>query len=102
MIFRIWHGWTTPENSDAYEQLLREEIFVGIKSRGITGFRGIKLLRNDGAYETGFVTIMEFDSFEAVKQFAGDDHEAAVVPEAARKLLKRFDLRSRHYELRET
>jgi hypothetical protein len=102
MIFRIWHGWTTLENADAYEQLLREEIFVGIKSRDIPGFRGIKLLRDDGEIECEFVTIMELDSIESVKQFAGDDPERAVVPDSARKLLKSFDERSRHYELRET
>jgi heme-degrading monooxygenase HmoA len=101
MIFRIWHGWTTHENADAYEQLLREEIFVGIKVRDIPGFRGIKLLRDDSETESEFVTIMEFDSIESVKQFAGDDHERAVVPDAARKLLKRFDARSQHYTLRE-
>jgi hypothetical protein len=33
MICRLWHGWTTPANADAYEKLLREEVFVGIASR---------------------------------------------------------------------
>lgn len=102
MIFRIWHGWTTPENADAYEQLLREEIFIGIKRRNIPGFRGIRLLRRDDSQGSEFVTIMEFDSLASIKQFAGDDHELAVVPNAARRLLKRFDERSQHYELRET
>jgi hypothetical protein len=102
MIVRIWHGWTIPENADAYEQLLREEIFAGIKNREILGFRGIRLLRADGQAECEFVTIMEFDSIESVKQFAGDDHERAVVPEKAMRVLKRFDETSRHYELRDT
>ena len=35
MICRIWHGWTKPENADAYERLLREEIFAGIAARAI-------------------------------------------------------------------
>lgn len=25
MIRRFWHGWTTPENADAYEELLKNE-----------------------------------------------------------------------------
>jgi len=33
MIGRIWHGWTTPANADAYEALLKSEIFVGIRDR---------------------------------------------------------------------
>lgn len=101
MIFRIWHGWTSPENADEYERLLREEIFAGIEGRAISGFRGIKLLRDDRKAENEFVTIMEFDSLGDVRQFAGDDYEKAIVPDAARRLLKRFDRRSRHYELRE-
>jgi antibiotic biosynthesis monooxygenase (ABM) superfamily enzyme len=100
MIVRIWHGWTAPAQADSYERLLREEIFVGIGSRAITGYRGIELLRRVRGDEVEFVTIMRFDSIEAVRQFAGEDYEVAVVPEAARKLLARFDARSAHYEVR--
>lgn len=100
MISRIWHGWTTPGNADAYEALLRAEIFVGIENRHIPGFRRIQLLRRPTGPEVEFVTIMEFDSIEAVRQFAGDDYEAAVVPPKARAILARFDARSQHYEIK--
>jgi antibiotic biosynthesis monooxygenase (ABM) superfamily enzyme len=100
MIFRIWHGWTTPENADVYEALLKEEIFVGIQDRNIPAFRGIQLLRREAGGEVEFVTIMRFDSLDAVREFAGEDYEGAVVPEKARAVLSRFDERSRHYELR--
>ena len=101
MICRIWHGWTTPANADAYEHLLREEIFAGISGRRIAGFRGIDLLRRAAAGEVEFVTTMWFDSLDAVRVFAGEDYEQAVVPAAARLLLSRFDARSQHYEVRE-
>jgi heme-degrading monooxygenase HmoA len=101
MICRIWHGWTTPTNADAYERLLISEIFQGIAARGIAGYRGIELLRQAGAGEVEFVTLMWFDSIEAVRQFAGSDYELAVVPPAARALLQRFDVRSAHYEVRQ-
>ena len=100
MIGRIWHGWTTPENADAYESLLRHEILLGIQDRQIDGFRGIQLLRRSLATEVEFVTMMWFDSFEAIRVFAGEDYEAAVVPPQARALLSRFDERSQHYEIR--
>jgi antibiotic biosynthesis monooxygenase (ABM) superfamily enzyme len=100
MIVRIWHGWTAPENRDRYEALLEEEIFVGIRKRRIRGFRGIELLRREAGDEAEFVTIMRFDSLEAVREFAGEDYEVAVVPTVARVLLSRFDERSQHYELR--
>ena len=101
MISRIWRGWTTPRNADAYEVLLRAEIFTGIIDRRITGFRGIDLLRREVEEGVEFVTIMWFDSLLAVQTFAGEDYEQAVVPSKARQLLIRFDERSAHYEVRE-
>jgi heme-degrading monooxygenase HmoA len=101
MISRIWHGWTTPANADVYEALLKEEIFVGIQERRIRGFKGIQLLRRELEGEVEFVTIMRFESLDAVREFAGEDYEVAVVPDKARAVLAHFDARSQHYELRE-
>ena len=102
MIARLWHGWTTAANADAYERLLREEIIPGIAAKGVRGYRGIQVLRRAAsAEEIEFVTIMRFDSLEAVKQFAGDEYERAYVIPRARELLSRFDTRSQHYEIRE-
>jgi heme-degrading monooxygenase HmoA len=100
MISRIWHGYTLQANADAYENLLKSEIFVGIRNRQIRGYRGIHLMRRDIADGVEFITIMWFDSLEAVRDFAGDDYERAVVPPAARTLLSRFDERSQHYEVK--
>lgn len=99
MISRIWHGWTTPANADVYEALLKEEIFVGIENRQIAGYRGIHLLRRDLGDEVEFVTIMWFDTLDAVRAFAGEDYEVAMVPPKARAVLSRFDARSQHYEV---
>ena len=101
MIARIWYGYTTPENADAYEALLRTEIFPGILARNIAGFRRIELLRGPVGVEVEFATVMWFDSLESVKAFAGVDYETAVVLPKARAVLKRFDAHSRHYEVRE-
>ncbi len=99
MICRIWHGWTTLANADAYEALLKGEIFTNIQNRHIEGYRGIHLFRRILDDEVEFVTIMWFDTIEAVQAFAGDDFEAAVVPSKARALLSRYDARSKHYEV---
>jgi hypothetical protein len=100
MITRLWHGWTTPENADLYETLLKEEIFVGILNRNIPGYHGIHLFRRESGDEVEFVTLMWFDSLDAIRIFAGEDYEAAVIPPKARELLKRFDPRSQHYDVR--
>ena len=98
MITRIWHGWTTPANAPVYEQLLLTEIFSGIAARKISGYRGISLGKRAAGEETEFVTIMWFESLDAVRAFAGNDYETAVVPPKARAVLKRFDATSEHFE----
>ena len=99
MISRIWHGYTSPENADAYQTLLEREIFVGIEQRRIAGYRGIQLLRRAAGGEVEFITIMWFDDLGAVRDFAGPDYEVAVVPPSARRVLARFDERSQHYDV---
>jgi antibiotic biosynthesis monooxygenase (ABM) superfamily enzyme len=101
VIARVWHGWTTPDDADAYEKLLREEVFPGIDAMGVDGYHGVDLLRRPVGDEVEFVTIMRFDSVDAVRAFAGEDHEVAFVPARAREVLKRWDERSAHFELRE-
>lgn len=102
MIGRIWHGWTKPENADRYERLLKEEIFPEIAAKNVPGYGGIQLFRRPlGDEEVEFVTIMHFDSWEAVKRFSGEDYERAYVPSKAREVLARFDERSQHYEIKE-
>jgi heme-degrading monooxygenase HmoA len=102
MIGRIWHGWTTPENAGKYETLLKEEIFPGIAAKNVPGYKAIQLFRRPiKDDEVEFITIMWFESWDAVKQFAGEDYEHAYVPPKAREVLARFDERSQHYEIRE-
>ena len=99
MISRIWHGFTTKNNADTYENLLKTEIFVGIKDRHIKGYKGIQLLRRELPGETEFITVMWFDSLDSVKDFAGNEYEKAVVPEKAQKVLSRFDKTLQHYSV---
>ena len=47
MICRLWRGWTTPEDADAYERIVRTEVIPGIEARRIPGFRHIDLMRRD-------------------------------------------------------
>jgi len=99
MIARIWHGWTKPENAKAYEEMLRNEIFPSIAARNIKGYRGAKLFINQDANEVEFVTLLRFDSMDAVKEFAGPDENKPVIYPKAEALLTRMDERSRHYRI---
>ena len=98
MITRFWRGWTSRQNASVYEKLIKTEIFPGIAARKAKGYHGITLLRRDLGDEVEFATIMWFDDLAAVKAFAGEDYETAVVPPKARTVLSRFDATSAHYE----
>ena len=97
MISRIWHGWTKREDADTYESLLRAEVLPGIHR--IKGYTGAYLLRRDAPKnEVEFITVTQFDDMNAVKAFAGQDYERAVIAPGAGKLLTHYDERSAHYE----
>jgi len=97
MIARVWHGWTSGDDADAYERFLREQMFPSIHR--VPGFVGAELLRRDDGAETAFITITRFESLESVRAFAGDDYEQAVIEPEARALLSRHDARSEHYDV---
>ena len=99
MISRIWRGWTTPENADAYQRVLTEEVIPGIEARNIPGFQRIQMMRRDLGDEVEFATIMWWDSFDAIRGFVGDDIEVGHVPAVAQAVLKRWDQRSAHFEI---
>ncbi len=101
-IKRIWHGWTSPDNGDVYENLLRDEVFPGIEAKNIPGLRSIELLRDDRDGEVTFITIMTFDSLASVTDFMGEDYARSYVPDAAQKVLRRYDEFASHFEVRES
>jgi len=101
-IKRIWHGWTTKENADRYQAILANGVLPGIEAKKIPGYRKIEVLRMEHEDETEFVTIMTFESLQNVFDFQGEDYKKCYVPDAAQKVLKRWDQESTHYELIET
>lgn len=102
VIVRIWHGWTSVADADTYQDLLESTILPGIAARQILGHRSTEILKRTDedptSEEVEFVTVMVFDDWAAVTEFAGGDGLASVVPASARKLLSRFDDHSQHYE----
>lgn len=101
MIGRVWHAWTTHADADAFEAIVRTEIYPATAARNLPGFRGSQLLRLARAGQTEFVIITWFDDMEAVRRFAGDDYEKPMVTPKARALLRRSDPKPEHYEVRE-
>jgi antibiotic biosynthesis monooxygenase (ABM) superfamily enzyme len=96
MITRLWRGWTSREDADAYEQFLLTELFPSLG--GIPGFRGADVLRRPDGREVAFVTLTRFDSLDAIRAFAGDDYEVPVLEPEALRLLSRYEERALHFD----
>jgi heme-degrading monooxygenase HmoA len=99
MVCRVWRGWTAKDNAEAYERMVRGEVIPAIEAQRIPGFRSIDLVRREREHDVEFMTLMWFDTLDAVKAFMGEDYEAAHVPAQAQAVLVDFDRRSAHYEV---
>jgi hypothetical protein len=97
MIARVWRGWAPLATADDYQR--HYEIEVSGHLRAVNGFRGARLLRRNDGPEVIFTSITSFISLDAIRGFAGDDCELAVVEEAARQALSRWDERVSHHEV---
>ena len=97
MVARVWHGYTTLANADAYEAMLKPELLPGLSS--VKGFRGSYLFRRTAGDEVEFITIILWDSLDDIRAIAGADYERAVVPEERRSVLKRWDEKAAHYDV---
>ncbi|HET9017028.1 MAG TPA: antibiotic biosynthesis monooxygenase [Thermomicrobiaceae bacterium] len=97
MIARTWRGWTTPDGADAYQEHVTTAVLDHL--RGVGGFRGLRLWRRRDGDEVEFLVMTTWATLDAVRGFAGDDIERAVVEPAARRVLTRFDDRCVHYDL---
>ena len=99
MICRVWRGWTSPGNADAYQRIVQGQVIPGIEARRIPGFRSIDLVRRERDQDVEFMTLMWFDSLDSVRAFMGEDYNLAHVPPQAQAVLADFDRRSAHYEV---
>jgi heme-degrading monooxygenase HmoA len=100
MIARMWHGYTTPEDADAYEATLKPELLPGLSK--VPGFLGSYLFRRASRDEVEFITIILWESYDALRSIAGENYETAIVPQERRKYLKRFDGKAQHYQVSST
>ena len=97
MIARIWCSWAPIATADDYQRHYETEVRAHL--RAVSGFRGARLLRQQDGREVMFTSITFFTSLDAVRGFAGDGHEQAVVEDAARQALSRWDERVSHHEV---
>ena len=97
MIARVWHGATKPQNADAYESMLKPELLPGLSK--VAGYKGSYFLRRNLGHEVEFITIIFWESLDALKAFAGPDYELSIIPEERRQYLSKHDDKAAHYEV---
>jgi len=98
MIARIWRGWTKRADGKSYEDMLRDEIFPAIAERNIQGYHGAELFIREDSDEVEFVTLLRFDSMDAVREFSGADDSKPVIFSKAERLIARMEP-ARHYRI---
>jgi heme-degrading monooxygenase HmoA len=97
MIARVWRGWAPLATADDYQRHYETEVSGHL--RAVNGFRGARLLRRNAGPEVMFTSITFFINLDAIRGFAGDDYELAVVEKSARQALSRWDERVSHHEV---
>jgi heme-degrading monooxygenase HmoA len=100
MLSRHWKGITRPGQEEHYASHLQRETFPGLAA--IPGFVRASILRRQVAQGTEFQIVTVWESWEAIRAFAGADPEAAVVPVAVQAMMVSFDRRVVHYEIAHT
>ena len=107
MIARVWRGWTAHQNADALEAIIRTETIPNMLSKDIAGLREAQVFRLERLGETEFIMILWFDDLGAVRALAvargssEEDYEKSIVSQRARELLRRYDFKVEHYEVKE-
>lgn len=99
-IIRIWKGWTNKENAPVYEKLLENEIFPEVKKKGVSGLKKVSISTRELKDEVEFLLVLQFDSLESVKTFAGENYKTAYIPDKAKRILSKYETTARHYEFK--
>jgi heme-degrading monooxygenase HmoA len=97
MIARVWRGWAPPETAGDYRRHYETDVAAHLGK--VDGFRGARLLSRPDGDEVLFTSITYFTSLDAVRAFAGEDHELAVLEDAARAALTHWDEHVTHHEV---
>jgi heme-degrading monooxygenase HmoA len=97
MIARIWAARATRANAQVYSQHFEEEVIARVRT--IRGYVGGSLLMMDRGENVEILVITRWQSMDAIRSFAGDDVEVAVVADAAQRVLLSWDERVRHFAI---
>jgi heme-degrading monooxygenase HmoA len=97
MISRHWIGITRPEEAERYVEHLRKDTFPKLSK--IRGFISASILRRVVSQGVEFLVVTDWESLNAIREFAGEKPEVAVVPPVVQAMMVVYDKETRHYEV---
>jgi heme-degrading monooxygenase HmoA len=97
MIVRLWRGRALPETADAYQRYVSTAVFPGLER--LEGYLGGRVLRRQVDRYVEFLVVTEWTSVTAIRAFAGEPPDRAVVEPEARAVLIQYDTHVQHFEL---
>jgi heme-degrading monooxygenase HmoA len=97
VVARHWTGLARAEFADAYVEHLERDTFPAI--RRLPGFVTASILRRTVPEGVEFLIVTTWESLDAVRAFAGDNVDAAVVPDAVQRMMVRYDRTVSHFEI---
>jgi len=99
MIARLWRGSTAADRGDEYYRYLRD---TGLNEyRSTSGNRGVYVLRRVRERRAEFLLVSLWESWDAIRRFAGDDPEKAVYYPKDHEFLISMEPTVEHYEVLE-
>jgi len=99
-IIRTWKGWTSIENAPIYEHMLINEVFPAVKRKGVKGLEKVSISTMKKKDEVEFFLVLQFDSLDTVKMFAGENYQMAYIPDNAKRVLSRYEEKADHFKLK--
>jgi len=97
MIARMWRGFAFPEKAEEYVKHLQMSVLPEL--RQIDGFQGVYVMRQDSSNDIEFIVLTLWKSMDAIRKFAGEKTEVAVVATAAQGLFREYDSTVKHFEV---
>ncbi len=97
MIARIWHGRVKTEKSKEYLQFLHKRAVPDYLS--VPGIREVRILDRMEGPVTHILTMTYWDSYDAIRGFAGEDTEKAKYYPEDKDFLLEFEPHVLHYTI---
>jgi heme-degrading monooxygenase HmoA len=97
MVIREWRGRALCSREGAYLQHFNDSVLPQLKT--LEGFVGAHVCCRPKGELLEYVVLTRWESLDAIRGFAGEQYEKAVVEPAAAAALTDFDPYVQHYEI---